>query len=114
MYLPLYQGRMIGLFDHRANSIQVNLSNTHNPYLSVEVSEAQHVDPSFLPKTQYWVPSTKVSARFPQSSWGGHLTVQAYHETNRLPHNHRHHHPLVRSQLHYSHAEVRRRRFHSL
>ena len=67
LYLPLYQGRMIGLFDHRANSIQVNLSNTHNPYLSVEVSEAQHVDPSFLPKTQYWVPSTKVSARFPQS-----------------------------------------------
>ena len=67
LYLPLYQGRMIGLFDHRANSVRVNLENTHNPYLSVEVSPAEHADPRFLPRTQYWVPSTKVSVGFSQS-----------------------------------------------
>ena len=49
LYLPLYQGRMIHQFDHRANSVRVNPENTHNPYLSEEVSEEQHADPSFLP-----------------------------------------------------------------
>ena len=28
-----------------------------NPYLSEEVSEEQHADPSFLPRSQYWVPA---------------------------------------------------------
>ena len=48
LYLPLYQGRMIGQFDHRANSVRVNPESTHNPYLSEEVSDEQHADPSFL------------------------------------------------------------------
>ena len=62
LYLPLYQGRMIHQFDHRANSVEVNPENIHNPYLSEEVSEAQHADPSFQPQTQYWVPSDDVDA----------------------------------------------------
>ena len=57
LYLPLYQGRMIHHFDHRANSVRVNPASTHNPYLSEEVTTAQHADPDFLPQTQYWVPS---------------------------------------------------------
>ncbi len=60
LYLPLYQGRMIWHFDHRANSVRLNPESTHNPYLSEEVSEAQHADPHFLPQTQYWVPAEPV------------------------------------------------------
>ena len=41
---------MINQFDHRANSVTVNLASTHNPYLSEEVTEAQHADPEFPPK----------------------------------------------------------------
>ena len=67
LYLPLYQGRMIWQFDHRANSVRINPQRTHNPYLSEAVSEAQHADTSFLPKSQYWVPATAVERRFPQS-----------------------------------------------
>ena len=66
-YLPLYQGRMIHQFDHRANSVRVNPESTHNPYLSEEVTEAQHADPSFLSQTQYWVPANNVEAALPQS-----------------------------------------------
>ena len=66
LYLPLYQGRMIWHFDHRANSVRINPESTHNPYLSEEVTEIQHADPNFLPQTQYWVPSTKVDAAFCQ------------------------------------------------
>ena len=60
LYLPLYQGRMIHQFDHRANSVRVNPESTHNPYLSKEVTTEQHADPAFLPQTQYWVPAGEV------------------------------------------------------
>ena len=60
LYLPLYQGRMIHQFDHRANSVTVNPESTHNPYLSEEVTTEQHADPHFLPQTQYWVPAAEV------------------------------------------------------
>ena len=67
LYLPLYQGRMIGQFDHRANSVRVNPESTHNPYLSEEVSDAQHADPRFLPQSQYWVPASYVDSALPES-----------------------------------------------
>ena len=67
LYLPLYQGRMIHQFDHRANSVRVNPESTHNPYLSEEVSDAQHADPDFLPQTQYWVPASSVERILPAS-----------------------------------------------
>ena len=67
IYLPLYQGRMIHQFDHRANSVRVNSENTHNPYLSVEVSEAQHADPGFLPVSQFWVPAERVEVDIPRA-----------------------------------------------
>ncbi len=65
LYLPLYQGRMISHFDHRANSVTVNPENTHNPYLSEPVEEWQHADPDFLPQTEYWVPASEVESNLP-------------------------------------------------
>ncbi len=65
LYLPLYQGRMILHFDHRANSVTVNPENTHNPYLSEPVEEWQHADPDFLPQTEYWVPASEVKDNLP-------------------------------------------------
>ena len=67
LYLPLYQGRMIHQFDHRANSVRVNPENTHNPYLSEEVSEAQHADPGFLPVSEYWVSAKEVEEVIPRA-----------------------------------------------
>ncbi len=66
LYLPLYQGRTISQFDHRANSVRVNPESTHNPYYSEEVSAEQHADASFLPQSQYWVTSQDVEPAFPQ------------------------------------------------
>ena len=68
LYLPLYQGRMIGQFDHRCNSVTFNPENTHNPYLSEEVSVEKHSDARFLPLSQYWVPSEAVFAKWPEAS----------------------------------------------
>ena len=64
LYLPLYQGRMIHQYDHRANSVILNADNTHNPYLSGEVSSAQHANPEFAPKGIHWVPETSVLGAF--------------------------------------------------
>ena len=66
-YLPLYQGRMIWHFDHRANSVRVNPKSTHNPYLSKETTEAQRADPNFLPNSQYWVPAMEVEPKLAES-----------------------------------------------
>lgn len=59
-WLPLYTGRMIHQFDHRAASVVVNEANLHNPALSGEITDAQKSDPTFLPTPQYWVPASKV------------------------------------------------------
>ncbi len=65
LYLPLYQGRMIRQFDHRANSVKYNPDNTINPYLSVAVTVAEHANPAFSPMTQYWVLEQEVSHNMP-------------------------------------------------
>ena len=66
-WLPLYQGRMIWQFDHRANSVRVNPQSTHNPYVSEPVTEDQHKDPSFMPQSRYWVPASDVERSLSQS-----------------------------------------------
>ena len=60
-WAPLYVGRMIHQFDHRAASVEVNAQNLHNPALSGDISAEQKADPTFVPTPQYWVPASKVS-----------------------------------------------------
>lgn len=59
-WVPLYVGRMIHQFDHRAASVEVNDTNLHNIALSGEVTDEMKADATFLPTPQYWVPATKV------------------------------------------------------
>ncbi len=63
-WVPLYVGRMIHLFDHRAASVEVNAENLHNVALSGDISAEQKADPVFVPTPQYWVSSAEVS--FPE------------------------------------------------
>jgi hypothetical protein len=60
-WVPLYVGRMIHQFDHRAASVEVNAENLHNAALSGEITAEQKADPSFVPTPQYWVPLGKVT-----------------------------------------------------
>ncbi len=55
--LPLYVGRMIQHYDHRAANVTVNEDNLHNAALSGAVSDAQKRDPNFVPTPQFWVPA---------------------------------------------------------
>jgi len=60
-WLPLYVGRMIHQFDHRAASVTVNPANLHNAALSGDVSDEQKADPSYAPTPHYWVPASEVN-----------------------------------------------------
>lgn len=53
--VPLYVGRMIHQFDHRAASVKVNEENIHNPALSILTNITDKKNVNFLPKPQYWV-----------------------------------------------------------
>ena len=65
--LPLYQGRMIYHFDHRYNSVEVNLANVHNPYVSAPVTDEQRRNTRFYPQPQYWVRQDFVQSKFPNN-----------------------------------------------
>ena len=67
LYLPLYQGLMVGNFDHRAGSVLINPANVHNPYVSKRTTGKEHAEPGFLPGVVYWVPADRVSRTFPHS-----------------------------------------------
>ncbi len=60
-WVPLYVGRMIHQFDHRAASVEVNAENVHNAALSEAITAGQKADPDFLPTPQYWVPLLEVA-----------------------------------------------------
>ena len=62
-WAPLYQGRMIHHFDHRANGVGFNPESLDSPYFSVEVSDEEKQDPAFFPGVQYWVPTAEVDSR---------------------------------------------------
>ena len=60
-WVPLYVGRMIHQFDHRAASVEVNAENLHNVALSDDISAEQKADAAFVSTPQYWVSAEAVS-----------------------------------------------------
>ena len=55
LWLPLYEGKMVQAFDHRAASVVVNPDNRHRPAQPVAATAEQHIDPDWTPEPQYWV-----------------------------------------------------------
>lgn len=60
-WVPLYAGRMIHQFDHRAASVITNEANIHNAALSLDVTVEQKQDPSFVSSPQFWVQLSEVN-----------------------------------------------------
>ena len=54
-WVPLYEGKMVQAFDHRAASVVVNLENQHRPAQPVPATVDQHRNPKWLPDPQFWV-----------------------------------------------------------
>ena len=55
-WVPLYEGKMVQAFDHRAASVVVNRANVHRPAQPKPATLEQHRDPDWFPAPQFWVP----------------------------------------------------------
>ena len=76
VWLPLYEGKMLQAFDHRAASIVVNSANVHRPAQPVHATLQQHRDPTWLPEPQYWVLESQCGWR-PESGVLGFKEITA-------------------------------------
>ena len=56
-WVPLYEGKMVQAFDHRAASVVINPENQHRPAQQEPATIEQHRDPDWLPDPQFWVKS---------------------------------------------------------
>ncbi|MCA9692930.1 MAG: SAM-dependent DNA methyltransferase, partial [Myxococcales bacterium] len=65
---PVLEGKMIGMYDHRAADIIVNPRNLHRPQQPQAVRGAQRLSPAFTPRPYLWAPSSVVEGRRP-SGW---------------------------------------------
>ena len=54
-WMPLYEGKMVQAYDHRAASVVVNPENQHRPAQPVPATSEQQQDPAWLPDPQFWV-----------------------------------------------------------
>ena len=52
---PLYEGKMVQAFDHRAASVVVNPDNLNRPAQPRYATREEHADPNWLPSPQFWV-----------------------------------------------------------
>ncbi len=58
-WIPLYEGKMVQAFDHRAARVVVNPENRHRPAQPAPATLAQHRNPDWLPDPQFWILESK-------------------------------------------------------
>lgn len=66
-WVPLYEGKMVQAFDHRAASVVVNPENTNRPAQPRPATAQQHGNPEWLPDPQFWVQVDR--AAYPDTRW---------------------------------------------
>ena len=59
LYLPLYEGKMVQAFDHRAASVVVNPEKINRPAQPRNASFSEHANRGWFPKHQFWVPASE-------------------------------------------------------
>ncbi len=65
-WVPLYEGKMVQAYDHRAAGIVVNPDNLHRPAQPEPATLEQHRDPNWQPGPQYWIRLSETT--FPAAS----------------------------------------------
>lgn len=54
-WVPLYEGKMVQAFDHRAASVVVNAANANRSAQPLPATPEQHADPAWVADPQFWV-----------------------------------------------------------
>lgn len=55
VYVPLYEGKMVQAYDHRAASVEVRPENQFRPAVPRSAKDENHADFDWLPTPQFWV-----------------------------------------------------------
>lgn len=58
--VPLYEGKMVQMYDHRAASVTVHAGNVHRPAQGTPATDEQYADAAWLPEPQFWVDESRV------------------------------------------------------
>lgn len=78
--VPLYEGKMVQIYDHRAASVTINAENLKRQSQTVETTTVQHQDTSFAINPLYWIAESEISLP-------GELTFVACHKKITSPTN---------------------------
>ncbi len=65
LYLPLYEGKMVQAFDHRAASVEVNPQNLNRPAQPRIATTEEHANPKWVPDPQFWVSAETFDWQWP-------------------------------------------------
>ena len=64
--LPLYEGKMVQMYDHRAADVVLHTANLHRAAQRRPVADAIKQQPDRYPTPQYWVPESALPAGLPR------------------------------------------------
>jgi hypothetical protein len=62
-WLPFYEGKMVGMFDHRAAGVVFDPTNRVRRNQAEAVTDDQHTDPKFLAMPVFWLSSAEVASK---------------------------------------------------
>lgn len=68
--VPLYEGKMVQTYDHRASDVVVNAANLKRAAQQKAIDDGEKASPSRLPTPQYWVRDSDVN-----KTWAGQWCI---------------------------------------
>ncbi len=60
VFLPLYEAKMIQMYDHRAASVVINEENWFRQGQTASTSSAQHQNPEYVTEPRWWAESSEI------------------------------------------------------
>jgi hypothetical protein len=63
--VPLYEGKMVQMYDHRAADVVINTANLHRPAQQEAIQDAEKMQPDRFPVPQYWVTKKDIKTALP-------------------------------------------------
>ena len=64
-WVPLFEGKTVQGYDHRAASVEVRSGNRYRGAVSIPATLQQHMDPAWYPEPQFWIDAAEVRAAYP-------------------------------------------------
>lgn len=75
-FLPLYEAKMIQMFDHRAAGVVIDESNWMRQGQTDSTVLVQHQNPEFSPEPRWWVDENEVSKVIPSQNRIGYISFK--------------------------------------